>query len=297
MKEPIPKPAKHFYSFGPFRLFVAERELFRGAEPVALAPKAVDTLLALLGHRGHVVDKADLLGTLWPDTFVEEDNLVQQISQLRKALGEMPDGNPYIETVPRRGYRFVADVTESWEEEAEEPRLAVVGASEQGVVDDGQRRRRPTLLAAAPWVLLVVAAGIILAMWRYWPAGSDAEPVRKFGFTAPVALHVDPGEIHADVAISPDGSHIVFNAGETRDLWTYDLERGESRLLEGTEGADDPFWAPGSDFIGFFAGSEIRKVSLRRGVPIRVWRSSGPSANRKPGGIDPNLRGGSILEP
>ena len=91
MKEPISKRKKHFYSFGDFRLYVAERELFRDAEPVDLPPKALDTLLVLVSRRGHVVDRDELMKTLWPDTFVEEANLVQQISHLRKALGEKPD--------------------------------------------------------------------------------------------------------------------------------------------------------------------------------------------------------------
>ena len=72
MTEPLPKAARHFYSFGPFRLYVEERELFLGGAPVALPPKTFDTLLALVGRQGHVVDKGDLMKTLWPDTFVEE---------------------------------------------------------------------------------------------------------------------------------------------------------------------------------------------------------------------------------
>jgi TolB-like protein/DNA-binding winged helix-turn-helix (wHTH) protein len=116
MTEPLPKPAKHFYSFGTFRLYVVERELFRGGAPVALPPKTFDALLALVGRQGHVMEKDELMKALWPDTFVEEDNLVQQISHLRKVLGERPGGGPYVETVARRGYRFAAPVGESWEE-------------------------------------------------------------------------------------------------------------------------------------------------------------------------------------
>ena len=67
MKEPIPKAAKHFYSFGAFRLYVAERELFRGDEPVTLSLKTFDTLLLLLRRHGHVVDKDELMAAVWPD--------------------------------------------------------------------------------------------------------------------------------------------------------------------------------------------------------------------------------------
>src|SRR2546428_5298575 len=105
--------AKHFYEFGQFRVDEGERSLLRNGQPVPLAPKVFDTLLALVKVRGHVLEKEDLMKELWPDTFVEESNLTYNISQLRKALG---DGEPYIETIPRRGYRFTAPVRETGEE-------------------------------------------------------------------------------------------------------------------------------------------------------------------------------------
>lgn len=98
------------YEFGPYRLDVAERQLLKGGEPVALYPKAFDTLAALVRKHGHLVTKDELLKEVWPDTFVEESNLCNNISLLRKALGE--DRHGYIETVPRYGYRFVGDVRE-----------------------------------------------------------------------------------------------------------------------------------------------------------------------------------------
>lgn len=106
------------YVFGPFRLQPADKLLLRAGRPVALPPKAVDTLLVLLEHRGHVVQKDDLMRRVWPDTFVDEDNLTQNISKLRRALGDDPEGRVYIETIPRRGYRFVAPVSLRGEESA-----------------------------------------------------------------------------------------------------------------------------------------------------------------------------------
>ena len=76
------------------------------ASPIPLTPKAFDTLLALVERRDRVVDKAELMRIVWPDSFVEEANLSQTIFVLRKTLGEGPDGRPFIDTVPRRGYRF-----------------------------------------------------------------------------------------------------------------------------------------------------------------------------------------------
>jgi DNA-binding winged helix-turn-helix (wHTH) protein/TolB-like protein/Flp pilus assembly protein TadD len=100
-----------FYEFGRFRLNSDERVLLRGEEFVPLTPKAFDILLTLLENDGRIVRKDDLMKKVWPDTFVEEGNLTQNVSVLRKALGESANGPQFIETVPRRGYRFVASVT------------------------------------------------------------------------------------------------------------------------------------------------------------------------------------------
>ncbi len=101
-----------FYEFGPFRLDAGERVLLRGPNLVPLTPKVFDILLALVERGGHIVEKDDLMKRVWPDSFVEEGNLTQNISLLRKALGESPGGLQFIETVSRRGYRFVAAIRE-----------------------------------------------------------------------------------------------------------------------------------------------------------------------------------------
>ncbi|HZW05469.1 MAG TPA: tetratricopeptide repeat protein [Candidatus Nitrosotalea sp.] len=97
---------KQFYEFGPYRIDPEERLLFRGSEPVPLPPKAFETLLILVNRSERVVLKDDLMRALWPDTFVEEANLSQNIFVLRKALGETAQDARYIVTVPGRGYRF-----------------------------------------------------------------------------------------------------------------------------------------------------------------------------------------------
>jgi TolB-like protein/Tfp pilus assembly protein PilF len=101
---------KHLYEFGPFCLDTAERRLLRDGEVVPLAPKVFDLLLVLVQHSGHLIEKEELLREGWPNQFVEEGNLPLNISILRKALGEDRTSREYIETVPKRGYRFVADV-------------------------------------------------------------------------------------------------------------------------------------------------------------------------------------------
>jgi adenylate cyclase len=117
------------YAFGAFRLEAAEKVLYERDRPVPLTPKAVETLLALVARHGRLVTKEELLGIVWPDTFVEENNLAQNISMLRRVLGEGGGSGSLIETVPRRGYRFVGPVEERSgqlaEEAAPEARSAV----------------------------------------------------------------------------------------------------------------------------------------------------------------------------
>ena len=107
------RPAKRIYLFDTFRVDAAERILFKEDREVPLTPKVFDTLLVLIENSNHVLTKKELMRQVWPDSFVEENNLAQNISILRKALGEGKEGEQYIQTVPKRGYRFVGDVRTS----------------------------------------------------------------------------------------------------------------------------------------------------------------------------------------
>src|SRR6476646_394854 len=100
------------YGFDPFRLNPSRWVLERGGEAVPLTPRAFDTLLALVENRGRVVTKEELFQAVWKGAFVDENNLSQAVSAVRKALGDGAIGDRYIETVPRRGYSFVAAVVE-----------------------------------------------------------------------------------------------------------------------------------------------------------------------------------------
>lgn len=108
-------PGIRLYAFGPFLLDTRERRLLRDGEVVPLTLKAFDLLQVLVENQGHLLQKEELLRRVWPDAIVEENNLTVTISALRKALGEGPTEGQYIETVPRRGYRFVADFRASAE--------------------------------------------------------------------------------------------------------------------------------------------------------------------------------------
>ena len=106
------KHGQRIYEFGPFRLDADNHALLREGRPVTLTRKAVEMLIVLVENRGEVLEKEALLKRLWPDTTVEDSNLTQNVYMIRQALGEGAQQQTYIETVPKRGYRFAAEVTE-----------------------------------------------------------------------------------------------------------------------------------------------------------------------------------------
>ena len=128
---------KNFFEFGGFRLDARERLLLHQGETVSLTPKAFDMLVTLVENSGHLVEKSEFMRKLWPDSFVEEGSLAQNVSLLRKALGEN-ESQKFIETVPRRGYRFVATVVATTGRRADAPirSIAVLPFKSLGV-DEG----------------------------------------------------------------------------------------------------------------------------------------------------------------
>jgi DNA-binding winged helix-turn-helix (wHTH) protein len=109
MQPALGQPATYF-EFGELRLDVARRLLLRGSEPIHLTPKEFEILMTLIEHPDRVVRKEELMSRVWPDAFVEEGNLTQNVSLLRKQLGEPAEGKTYIETVPKLGYRLAVPV-------------------------------------------------------------------------------------------------------------------------------------------------------------------------------------------
>ncbi|MEN3331725.1 MAG: hypothetical protein V7641_1090 [Blastocatellia bacterium] len=110
---------KRYFEFDEFQLDVKERALLRNGEALQLTPKAFDTLLILVENAGSLVEKDEMMRAIWPDSFVEEVGLARNISVLRKALGQDAGGQQFIETVPKRGYRFTAQIRERIDESAE----------------------------------------------------------------------------------------------------------------------------------------------------------------------------------
>ena len=135
---------KRIYEFGAYRLDESERTLSRDGQALPLPAKAFDTLLLLVGESGHLLEKDEMMRRLWPDTFVEEANLTNNISLLRKALASGAAESAYIETVPRRGYRFIGGVRELGDEEGElvveRHTLASLSIEEEHEVEDKKVR-------------------------------------------------------------------------------------------------------------------------------------------------------------
>src|SRR5262245_47240291 len=108
----MPEKSGLLYEFGPFLLDTVQHVVSRGGEPVTVTPKTYDLLLLLVENSGRMLSKDELMKALWPDSFVDESNLTQQISMARKALCQRAGEDQYIVTVPARGYRFAVPVKE-----------------------------------------------------------------------------------------------------------------------------------------------------------------------------------------
>jgi DNA-binding winged helix-turn-helix (wHTH) protein len=138
-----------FYVFDPFLVDASKCVLLRDGQPVPLTPKAFEILLALVRHPGRVLTKEELFQLVWPDAFVEENNLPRNVSALRKALGEEPTEHKFVMTVPGQGYRFVASVRElqTLDEKESLPPLvetATPSVSQNGGAPEDQSKVTPT---------------------------------------------------------------------------------------------------------------------------------------------------------
>ena len=180
--------AKCLFQFGDFLLNPAERQLLAAGRVVPLTPKVFDTLLVLVEQRGRLVEKNELMQRLWPDTFVAEVTLAHNISDLRKVFREGDGARQYIETVPKRGYRFVADVREVWEEDIEltvnqsmQARL-VIEETESVVENETAQTLTPRQTGIRPltWLAIGLAfVGLVALPVFFWPARRSEPPELK----------------------------------------------------------------------------------------------------------------------
>ncbi|MFN7934942.1 MAG: winged helix-turn-helix domain-containing protein [Bryobacteraceae bacterium] len=168
--------SQHLLEFDDFRADTEQRLLFHKEKQVPLSPKAFDTLAALIEAGGQVVSKEDLLKTVWPDTFVEEGSLARNISTLRKALGDSPDDQRYIQTIPKRGYRFLVPIRQP--APPQQPALPPPPATRSW--------RMAALLA-----LCLSAAGLL-----YWHFRATPPQIRSIAVLPLSNLSGDPADEH-----------------------------------------------------------------------------------------------------
>jgi DNA-binding winged helix-turn-helix (wHTH) protein/Tol biopolymer transport system component len=254
------------YEFGPFTVQPAERLLVRGGRPVSLTPKAFDLLTHLVDRPGQLVGKQELMATLWPDTFVEEANLAYTMSALRKALGDGQSGDLYIQTVPTRGYRFIAPVV----------RRVPVSSDPGSVAPTIRRlpRRFSVMLLAAAVLVAVGALGIL--QWARPRSAPTRPPVRlsvELGVDATLPL------TDAAVTLSADGTLLAFAArtrGKTPQLYVRRLAELTATALPGTDGASSPFFSPDGQWLAFFAESKLKKVPVTGGAVVALADARNP---------------------
>ena len=264
---------KHLYEFGPFRLDPGERLLLREGQHVPLTPKAFETLLILVENCGHVINKDELLKKVWPDTFVEEVNLAKNVSYLRKILGG-EQTTQYIETIPKRGYRFVASVKDVCDERAGLVWALPADAHaddreevEKGDSDSGSEPRqtpiepeqRPlpakTRAIRRGWSAAWPALGLLLgvAIWALFIRSASQSPTPLLKI---VPFTSFPGR-ETQAAFSPDGNQVAFvwdgGKGDNPDIYVKLIGAGHPLRLTTHPAADShPVWSPDGRYIAFF---------------------------------------------
>ena len=208
------------YLFGPFRLDTREGTLLKDGQLVPLTPKALDLLVVLARQSGQILEKDELLKQVWPDAFVEEGNLTVHVSALRKALGDGAGESAYIETIPRRGYRFCLPVEEVWEER---PTLVVERRTETRIIQQeveesalGLRvgSRRGMWMAAAAGLLLVAAIA-----WNWDRIGALIAGPQRIGSIAVLPFENLTGNAANDYIVEGLTESTITEVGKTPG-WT-----------------------------------------------------------------------------
>lgn len=226
------------YYFGPYRFDGRLRSLYRDKELVPLTPKAADTLVTLIERAGRVVEKDELLRAVWGEIVVGDDTLAQNISTLRRVLGDDASRPRFIATIPRHGYRFVSPVRAAMvatTAEVTDPLLERPAAHEWA--------RAAKLPRSRMLPLIVVAVGVVLGgLATRFSVLEQSRPVVQFTISEP-----DDRRFAATggmLALSPNGEYLAFialDANGSSSVWLRPLGSPVARQVNGTEGADQPF--------------------------------------------------------
>jgi Tol biopolymer transport system component/DNA-binding winged helix-turn-helix (wHTH) protein len=272
----MPPETIEFYEFGDFRLDLSQRVLLRGGKPVPVTPKVFSTLKQLVENSGRLLEKNEMMRLIWHDTVVEESNLTANIKTLRKALGDDAAHPTFIETVPRRGYRFIAAVTEPANGNGLNGGPAFPSAN--GTVEQHRPATlRPRVLIGA--AVLALAAGAFASVYLLAPTKADsaAAPILSSTF-ASEQLTTNGTVLHA--IITPDGRNVVYTDGFGGDqsIWLRDLET--SNNVEIVPPSADEYvglaLSPDAKFLYFVrrpktgTAKDIYRVPIFGGVPTKI---------------------------
>jgi serine/threonine-protein kinase len=269
--------------FGLFEADLHTGELRKQGVRIKLRDQPFQILLLLLARSGEVVSRDELQKQLWPgDTFVDFDRgLNKAVNHLREALGDSAESSRFIETLPKRGYRFIAPVLAgSRSGHPLEPGAGTEHAFAEG--PGATSSRKPKLSTALPWIIAGVASVLAaVSGFQLWRATRPVDrPMMRFSVDlGPEAIEgpAGSGEFFNPV-ISPDGTRLVFPAKASdgsQQLAVRRLDHSMVTILAGTEGAVDPFFSPDGQWIGFFAGRKLKKIRLQGGGVVSLCDTAG----------------------
>ncbi len=261
------------YRFDGFTLDVAARKLLRGETVMALPSRAFDALTYLVEHRERLVRKNELIDSIWSDVVVTDDSLTHAISVVRRALADERAHPKYIETVPRRGYRFIGivradEVERSIDGTANEPDAAPAGAQ---VAAAASPPRTPSHLAWVGAAAAAFAVLIALVALLSLPTPSLEGAARSVWLSQPSPPEAS---IASGGVLSPDGRYLAFIARDDvagkNALWVRSLQSSALERLPETDDASKPFWAPNSRRMGFFSNGKLMTVDLASRAVVNV---------------------------
>jgi len=245
--------------FGPFR-FVPGDGLWRDGQPVPLPPRAIGVLTTLVATPGEVVTKQALMDAVWPGTFVTESSLLEAIGLLRDSLGDDRKQPRFIQTVHRRGYRFIGQTSHETRSSA----VVVNGGTESL---NHREAMRPILIASEAYSFTTICVAIVFAIFGQHPVDHR---ISRFSISLPSDATIDP--MRGSVAVSLDGSKLAYvaTAAGRSQLFLRSVDRDEPAPIAGTEDASDPFFSPDGQWVGFFARGSLQKVRVDGGSPVLI---------------------------
>jgi Tol biopolymer transport system component/DNA-binding winged helix-turn-helix (wHTH) protein len=295
------------YEFDDVRVDVSNMQVWKAGQRLALEPKAFRVLVFLLEHAGRLVEKEELLSAIWADTFVTENALTRAIALLRKVLGDSTAQAKYIETVPTRGYRFIAEV--SIPDERLETHDGTAGAAEAGAAVHAAAEAPPKAAARVSslpsflrrrtlWVSLGVGGVVLLA--SLWFAVRRQQQVGEHPGQGPIQVTNSTG-LDIYPSFSPDGNTIAYCSNESGSFEIYlkQLTRGGRVVQLTNDGARNlqPAWSPDGTTIAYYSHAKggIWLIPALGGV-TRQLTTSGSSPAWSPDGKEIVYQSGGIRD-